>query len=190
MAKPTLSEQDFQDAAAMLSCEVAAIKAVCTVESPRGGFNPDDSPVTLFEGHIFYKYTNGKFASSNPSLCYPKWTTKFYGKSWQEEQARLQSAIALDRRAALLSASWGRFQIMGFNFALVGFTDLQKFINAMYQSEAAQLAAFCEYVRHNGLADELQRRDWAGFARGFNGADYAKNDYAGKLERAYRKNAV
>lgn len=182
-----LSEQNFQEAAARLQCEVAAIKAVCEVEAPRGGFNPDDTPVTLFEGHIFYKYTQGKFSQTNPTLCYPKWTREFYGKSWQAEQKRLQDAMALDRTAALMSASWGKFQVMGFNFSLVGFTQIQDFVNAMYESEAKQLDAFCGYVLHNHLADELQRKDWAGFAKGYNGSEYFKNDYDGKLSRAYAK---
>lgn len=190
MAKPTLTQEDFIAAAQKLGCEVAAIKAVCEVEAPRGGFNPDDTPVTLFEGHWFHRYTAGKFGASHPSVSYPKWTKAFYGKTWQQEQARLQLAMSLDRRAALMSASWGRFQIMGFNFAIVGFPDVQKFVNAMYKSEGEQLMAFCAYVKQTGIDDELRNRDWDGFAYRYNGTEYKKNDYAGKLARAYAKYSV
>ncbi len=61
MAKPTLTDQDFQDAANMLGCNVAAIKAVSEVESRQKGFYDNGEPVILFERHIFSKYTNHMF---------------------------------------------------------------------------------------------------------------------------------
>lgn len=183
--KPTLTDQDFRDAAAALGCEVAAIRAVCQVEAPKGGFNPDGTPATLFEGHKFYKYTAGKFAVKAPDLCFKVWTRAHYGKTWQQEQARLQRAMALDREAALKSASWGKFQIMGFNHFLVGYDTIQKFVTAMYQGEREQLLAFVRYVQTAGLAPALRRRDFAGFARGYNGPAYAHNDYHGKMAAAF-----
>ncbi|WP_114968554.1 N-acetylmuramidase family protein [Rhodoferax ferrireducens] len=183
--KPTLTDQDFTDAAAELVCEVAAIRAVCQVEAPKGGFNPDDSPATLFEGHKFYKYTAGRFAVQAPDLCFKVLTRAHYGKTWQQEQARLQRAMELDREAALKSASWGKFQIMGFNHAMVGFASVQAFVNAMYVGEREQLLAFVRYVQTAGLAPALRRRDWAAFAHGYNGPAYADNDYDGKMAKAF-----
>lgn len=185
--KPTLTEQDFQDAADQLGCEVAAIKAVCQVEAPRGGFNPDDTPVTLFEGHKFHKFTNGAFDGEAPDLSYPTWNRKHYGKNWQAEQDRLQRAMALDREAALKSASWGKFQIMGFNHESVGFPTIQGFVNAMYAGEREHLMAFVLFVLKNGLAPVLRRKDWANFARGYNGPGYAENRYDDKMAAAYAK---
>jgi len=187
--KEKLTEQDFIEAAKILCCEVAAIKAVAEVESgPRGGFCEDDFPVTLFEGHIFYRYTQGIFALNHPTICYPCWTTKFYGKTWQAERKRLDDAVKLDRRAALMSASWGRFQIMGFNFPVCNCTHIQQFVNLMCKSEAMQLDLFCQYIIHEYLDDELRERRWDDFARRYNGPAYQKHDYAGKLERAYKRN--
>ena len=183
--KPRLTEADFNAAAQALGCEVAAVKAVCEVEAPRGGFNPDNTPVTLFEGHKFYQYTAGRYAVQAPDLCFPKWTRQFYGKTWQQEQARLQRAMALDRDAALMSASWGKFQIMGFNHHVCGFDTAQAFTNAMYQSEGAQLQAFVRFVQTAGLALALKRQDWAGFAYGYNGPAYAENHYDTKLAAAF-----
>lgn len=183
--KPVLTEQDFIYAAVTLGCEVAAIKAVCEVEAPRGGFNPDGTPVTLFEGHKFHKFTNGEFDIEAPDLSYPTWTRRFYGKTWEAEQDRLQRAMALSRDAALRSASWGKFQIMGFNHEAAGFASIQEFVNAMYHSEGKQLQAFTMFVQHEGLAPALRRRDWAGFARRYNGAGYAENKYDVKMAAAY-----
>ena len=44
-------------------------------------------------------------------------------------------AAHLNRIAALKSASWGKFQLMGFNYKLCGFNSLQAFVNAMYKNE-------------------------------------------------------
>jgi len=186
----TLQEQDFTDAAEMLGCDAAAVRAVCQVEAPRGGFNPDGSPVTLFEGHKFYQFTRGEFAVQAPDLCFKTWTRQFYGKTWQAEQARLQRAMELDRPAALKSASWGKFQIMGFNHEMVGFAAVQDFVNAMYGGEREHLMAFVRFVKAAGLTPALRRGDWANFARGYNGPGYAENSYDTKLAAAYNQHKV
>lgn len=183
--KPILTTQDFQDAATALGCEVAAIQAVCQVEAPRGGFNPDGSPTTLFEGHKFYKYTDGRFAFKAPDLCFPVWTKKHYGRNWTEEQNRLSRAMALDQESAWMSASWGKFQIMGFNHHVVGFDTIGEFVTAMKKDEREHLMAFVKFVQKTGLVPSLRGKDWAGFARGYNGAGFAANAYDTKLATAY-----
>lgn len=183
--KMQLTEQNFARAAAVLAVEIAAIKAVAQVEAPRGGFNPDDSPTTLFEGHVFYRLTKGKWAASNPTLCYPHQTNQFYGKTWQEEQIRLKAARELDWTAATMAASWGKFQIMGFNYAACGFTSLTMFLASMMNSEGDQLDAFIGFMQSNHLAPFLQKKNWAGFAAHYNGSGYAINRYDVKLAAAY-----
>ena len=185
--KLSLTEQDFIAGAALLGCAVSAVKAVAEVEAPRGGFWPDDSPVTLFEGHWFHRFTNGIYDTSYHAISYSKWTRKWYGKTWREEQARLYAAVQLDRHAAYLSASWGKFQVMGFNFAIVGFATVESFVDAMKVSEGEHLKAFCAYVKHEFLDDELREHRWDDFARRYNGPEYQKNDYAGKLAKAYER---
>lgn len=185
--KPPLTVHDFDAAAEMLGCERAMIQAVAEVESRGSGFCPDDFPKTLFEGHIFFRYTDGLYATSHPTLCYKSWTTKFYGKTWQAERQRLADAIRLNRTAALMSASWGKFQIMGFNYALCGCVALQAFVNRMSKSEAEHLSLFCEYIISAGLDDELRDKNFDRFARLYNGPLYQKNEYPEKLVAAYAK---
>ena len=180
-----LTPQDFQDAALALGCDAASIQAVCQVEAPKGGFNPDGSPVTLFEGHKFYKYTDGRFNFKAPDLCFPVWTKKHYGRNWTEEQSRLGRAMALDQEAAWMSASWGKFQIMGFNHHVVGFDTIGEFVTAMKKGEREHLMAFVMFVQKTGLIPSLRSRDWVGFARGYNGAGFAANGYDVKLATAY-----
>lgn len=182
-----LTQQDFVRAAALIGCEPAAVAAVASIESSGGGFDPEGFPKTLFEGHWFYQLTKGKFAVSHPSLCYPKWTRQYYGKTWKLEKERLQAASALDRTAALQSASWGMFQIMGFNFSRCGFKTIQQFVNAMCKDEGTQLDVFIQYIINSGLADEMRDKRWADFARLYNGPAYAQNKYDVKLAQAYTK---
>lgn len=188
-----LTEEDFQDAARMLKCNVAAIKAVAEVESRGDGFLGDGSVKVLFEGHKFYKYTDGRFKQSHPTLCFPKWTREHYAKGpnaevrGQREFKRLEDAMALDRDAALMSASYGKFQIMGFNFPHCAFSTVVDFYEAMRRDEREHLLAFVNYIIDTSLDDELREHRWADLARRYNGPDYKKNRYDDKLAIAYAK---
>jgi hypothetical protein len=188
-----LTDSDYESAAKSLKCDVAAIKAVAEVESSGNGFLSDGRVKILFEGHQFYKFTKGAYAVSHPTICYKKWTTKFYTKGPNAdvrgagELARLEEAMALDRTAALLSASYGKFQIMGFNFAVAGFKTVDEFFEKMQISEGEHLNAFCNYIKANALDDLLRAHNWGGFALRYNGADFKKNQYDTKLAKAHKK---
>ena len=190
-----LTDPDYAAAAKLLKCDVVAIKAVAEVESSGDGFLSDGRVKILFEGHQFYKYTKGAYAVSHPTICYKKWTTKFYTKGANAdirgagELARLTKAMSLNKTAALLSASYGKFQIMGFNFAVSGFVTVDDFYQAMQVSEAEHLTAFCNYIKGNSIDDELRAHNWGGFAFRYNGPDYKKNQYDTKLAKAYKKYA-
>lgn len=194
MTRPPLSSADFARAAAQLAVPEAAVRAVCEVEAPQGGFDAAGLPRILFEGHHFARLTGGAYNSTHPTISYPAWVRTHYAKGSNAdarnagEHQRMARAAALNRDAALQSASWGRFQIMGSNHRLAGHATLQSFVNAMYDSEAAHLAAFCSFVRaHPAMHQALQAQDWAAFARAYNGPAYAKNQYDTKLAAAYSK---
>ena len=182
---PPLTEADYQQAAQKLGCEVAAVKAVAEVESgPHGAFLPSGDPVILFERHKFHQFTGGKYDQTNPGIS--NRTPGGYGPVSQQH-ARLQEAAALDPDAALMSCSWGRFQVMGFHWQDLGYPSLKDFVDGMYVSEANHLDAFVRYVDKNGLAQHLKNRNWAAFALGYNGKDYKINKYDDKLAAAYKK---
>lgn len=179
-----LSESDYQDAATKLAVEVAAIKAVAEVESGQhGAFLPTGEPVILFERHLFHRLTNGQFDHDHPGVSNP--IPGGYGKV-SEQHTRLQEAVALNRDAALKSASWGRFQVLGNNWQDLGYANLQEFVTAMY-SETGQLESFVRFIQHNGLVGALQNHNWGQFARRFNGPAFEKNDYDKKLAQAFTK---
>jgi hypothetical protein len=59
------TEADFEQAAALLKCDVAAIKAVAEVESSSNGFLSDGRVKILFEGHQNFKSWDSTFPSSD-----------------------------------------------------------------------------------------------------------------------------
>lgn len=101
---------------------------------------------------------------------------------------RLKEAYDLDNKAALQAASWGRFQVMGFNYAQSGFASVEAFVLAMMRSEYAHIEAFAGHIRKTpGLQAACQKKDWNGMAVGYNGSDDAKNK---KIKRKDWKNPV
>lgn len=190
-----ITEESFTVCAKDINCDIAAIKAVAEVESGGEGFLPNGKPTILFEPHIFWKQLKilgldvNLLIHTHPEykdILYPVWGTLPYG-SKVSQYDRLARASAINRQAALKSASWGKFQIMGFNYNLCNCVDLQSFINAMYKDEDSHLRLFTKYIKATNLDDELMHLDWAGFARGYNGASYTKNNYDKKLKAAYLK---
>jgi len=102
------------------------------------------------------------------------------------EHVRLAKAVAIDRECALQSASWGLFQIMGFHWKALGYASVQAFINDQYASEGKQLGTFVKFVQINpGMLAALRAKDWAKFAKLYNGPEYIKNNYHTKLALAY-----
>lgn len=179
-----MSDADYVRAAQLFGCEPAAIRAVAACESSGDGFLPDGRPKILFEAHVFSRLTWHKYDATNPHISSLKWDRSLYVGGEYEYQ-RLAEAYRLDKDAALQSASWGQFQIMGFNYRRCGFATVQDFVDAMQKSDAEQLTAFCNLIKSMGLDDELRRLDWVGFARGYNGPGFAINHYDSRLAKAY-----
>lgn len=190
MGRSTLKLADYQGAAAELGCEVEAVQAATQIEAPRGGFQADGQPVILFERHHFSRLTGGKYDKTHPDISNPK--RGGYGPS-SAQHGRLARAAALSRTAALKSASWGKFQIMGSNHAAAGHPTLQGFINAMYASEQTQLAAFVAFIKADSrLLKAIRANDWHTFAEIYNGAGQDSppgvvDDYDYRIGQAYKQ---
>ncbi len=188
-----LKESDFQEAADLLNVEIAAIKAVQEVETGgKGGFIASGMPAILFEGHVFWNELKKRGINpedhvlGNEDILYPKWTKDFY-KGGMGEYDRLNRAIAIHEEAANCSASWGMFQIMGFNYTPCGCKTISQFLIEMKKSEGTQLTLFVTFLRNNDWDKYLRQHDWAEFARHYNGPSYKENRYDEKLEHAYKK---
>ena len=184
-AGSALSQEGFSAATAMNGIESAALWAVLSVETSGCGFLPDRRPKILFERPIFSRLTNGQYDADDPDISAP--TAGGYGPSGASQYLRLQAAMQLNSEAALQSASWGLGQIMGENYATAGFPDVDTMVAAMVGSEDAQLSAMASFIKSNGMGPHLQNHDWAGFARLYNGPNYAANNYDGLLQHFYTR---
>lgn len=188
-ARP-LQPSDIAAAASKLGCEPAAVTAVLTCETGgKGGFLPDGSgrPKILFEAGHFGAMTKHQWDATYPDISITGTNWSLY-KGGAAEYDRLAEAVALDRTAALSSASWGLFQIMGSNATGpggLGYQDVETFVAMMADSEANQLDAFVRFCQANGLAPALADLNWARFARGYNGPLYQQNRYDTRLATAY-----
>ena len=198
-----IGNQDFADAAERLNVENAAIRAVTEVEAAGSGYVFRNHPKILFESHVF-----------NSQLRKLKIDTAAYNdhdilnSSWSEgskhyvggvgEYARLQKARRFKKNAGAIeaakivdaanaSASWGLFQIMGFNHKACGCEEVSDFVERMCASEGEQLNLFLAFIQSNNLLRYLQIKDWKGFAYRYNGPKYADNQYDIKLQKAYEK---
>ncbi|NEU10435.1 DUF3380 domain-containing protein [Flavihumibacter sp. R14] len=197
MEEKFLREQDMIDLANELGIELAAVKAVNSVESSGRGFTIDGRTKILFEGHVFWKQLVARninpedFVKGNENVLYPKWTKKHYvgGKA---EYDRLDKAIAISKskdvaEAAYASASYGLFQIMGFHYKSLGFDDIIAFVGTMKENEGEHLRVFARFVKANNLVGFLKDHQWAEFALRYNGKGFKANKYDEKLEKAYQK---
>ncbi|TCB49831.1 N-acetylmuramidase family protein [Acinetobacter sp. ANC 4779] len=191
MSKKLTIEQ-IQQQAEKLGIETAALQAIHEVECRGSGFNPDNTPVILFERHVMRQrlIANKRdfdlriMLIERPDLCNK--SSGAYGL-YSAQHGRLAAAAEYHRESALESCSWGIGQVMGYHWQFLGYTSLQAFINAMYKDEASQLDAMCRYITVNNLVNALKSKDWKAFALGYNGKSYAKNNYDIKLANAYKK---
>ena len=180
------------EAAKAAEIKPCALWAVRQVESAGNGYLPDGRLKILFEGHVFWEQLKRfgidpqKYARDNPEIVYPSGTKPHY-KTGAGEHERLEKAKSIHPEAALCSASWGAFQIMGFNHKLCGFDRVDQFVQKLQTGFPAQLEAVIAFLKTRRLDRHLKADppNWAAFAEGYNGKGYRRNDYDHKLQRAY-----
>lgn len=163
------------------------IHAVIDVEAAGSGFDGSGRPKMLFEPHVFFRNLSGadRAHAVQTGLAYASWRAGGYPK---DSYPRLVAAMAIDETAALKAASWGLGQILGENYVAAGYESPQQMVLAFVEGgESEHLAAMVRFIEANGLDDELRAHNWASFARGYNGAAYAKHGYHTKLAAAYAK---
>lgn len=182
-------------AAADLGASSAHVRTVCDVESNGAGFFNDGRVKILFERHHFLaalqtRYLPAKVAElqkANPDIIN---SVSGGYNSGVSEYLRFDRAWHIDPEAAIYATSFGLFQIMGFNFKFAGFADLKAFYMSMNQSETNHLNAFVSFnkkYRNGELQALLNKQDWPGYAKLYNGPKYAINNYDTKLANSFVK---
>ena len=187
-----LTNADFEKAGAELGVEAAAVHAVAhTEEGPTGGFGPDGRPTIRYELHVFSDKTAHAYDKLYP---YVSQRTLALSRPFHEggavrEWSNMYAAMMLrkEREKALESASWGRFQVMGLQYAFCGYASIDAFVADMHVSEARHLHVFLAYVRKAGLIGALKAKNWDAFALGYNGKAYKTNNYQIHMAQNYAR---
>lgn len=187
-----LTDTDITAAALDLGVEEPTIRAVIDVESSGKGFLPSGKPKILFEGHVFWKrlrahgFNPENYTQGNEDILYPEFTEEHY-VGGEGEYDRLEKASKIHLYAALESASWGKFQIMGYWWRKLNYKSIKEFVDRMNENEREHLNSFLRYVREFHLTNLLREREWSKFAFHYNGPAYTVNKYDTKLAQAYEK---
>jgi hypothetical protein len=186
-----LKQADLLNAAQRLDLPLACVMAVNYVESTGSGFLSNGAPVILFERHIMYRLVKASGISDAALAAlvsrYPSVINEtpggYMGGTAEHQRFKLASHINAD--TAIEATAFGLFQIMGQHWPVLDYESAATFAARMASSETAQLEAFVRFINVNpALNDALKRKQWAKFARLYNGPDYAKNLYDVRLARA------
>lgn len=182
----TLTDADFKRVADRLGVEVAAIKAVVLIEAGEKmeGFWAPGVPVVNFDRSMYNKY-GSKAASNkgNPSEKVPAGLKGYALKEWTE----LVNARKKTVDGANMGTFWGMFQIGGFNYKKCGCESVAEMVKLMSYSELEQLELFATFLINTGMVNDLKNKNWASFARKYNGSSYAKRGYHTRMANAYAK---
>lgn len=165
--------------------------AIREVEAKSDGFLMDRRPIILFERHKMYLYTSrlvGTAFADNMVRLHGDIINPERGgyQGYEAEYNRLDKAQGINKQAALMSASWGMFQIMGFNHKACGYMSIDQFISDMYRSEKDHLNAAVRFITgNNNLLMAARQRNHLRFAENYNGA--GQQGYDVKLRDADNK---
>ena len=181
-----ISKAEFDKVAKRLGVEVAAIKAVVAIEAGPGmkGFWAPGAPVVNFDASMYSRFKNKvENQKGNKSVKVPSGLSGPHQKAWQ----RLVNAMHNNEEGAMMGTFWGMFQIGGFNYKKCGCKSVKEFVKRMSESEDEQLELFATFIETSGMVKDLRARNWAGFARQYNGSSYASRGYHTKMASAYAK---
>jgi hypothetical protein len=186
-----------------LGVEPGAAVAVFAIESGGQAFGADGRTLIRFENHLFYNYWGknnlDKFNKFFTFDLGQRWT----GHKWRSDpknawidfhgiQARewdvFNFARSLDETAAMMSISMGAPQIMGFNYAVIGYASVQDMFNAFARSDRDQVLGFFDFIQGvlpgAGAVKTLQAKNFTQFATIYNGSGQATY-YGGLITNAY-----
>lgn len=189
-----LTAEDYKTIADELGVEAAAIRAVVEIETgkTRRGFHDTGLPIINFDLPVFRRTAArrgidlSKYQASHP-VVFAAPNIRKYGSQQKAQQARFDAAMSIDSITTIDSTFWGMFQIGGFNYKLCGTESREEFVELMKRSEYDQLRLFANYIRNTGLLKYLKAKNWAAFAKIYNGPSYASRGYHTRMAAAYRR---
>ncbi len=184
--------EEITQAACAAKINPAALLAVVEVESAGKFFarvNGRDEPLIRFECHYFdRRLSDDQRGIAREAGISSPIAGKVPNPRGQEERWNLlDRAAAFSRPAALESVSWGIGQIMGAHWKALGFASVEEMTELARSGAAGQIRLLILFLEKNGLIPLLNARDWAAFARRYNGPGYRRFAYDSKLAIAYAR---
>lgn len=184
--------KQIEKIAKRLDIEPAALLAVAEVESAGAAtwnVRGKSLPAIRFEGHYFYRLLKGKQRASAVAagLAKPKAGAVKNPTSYSARYALLDRAVAINEAVAYESTSWGLGQVMGAHWKKLGFASAAALVAMAKSGVAGQVEIMARFIEKFGLKDELRSKNWAAFAKQYNGPAYLKNRYDTKMAAAYRR---
>lgn len=186
-----LKDEDYKKAATRLNVPELAIRVFGAVESQGVGFLRNGKAKILFERHRMFFYlgqSKGKDFANAQVKKTPNLVNSLSGgyKGNEAEYTRLSLAMNIHKDSALMSTSWGQFQIMGENWKNLGYTSIQEFVDQQQISESLQMEAFLRFIEWKpGLLAALQKQDWHTVFTLYNGKNYKKFGYQAKFQKEW-----
>ena len=172
--------------AGKVGIDVSLAVAVVAIESGGRGTAADGRMIIRFENHIFWWQWGEAHPDAFNSLFSFRSDVTWQGHKyrlgpnaqWKDghtsqdaEWEAFGVARSLDDRAAKLSISMGLGQIMGFNFAAIGYASVEAMFDAMSSDERLHVLGLFSFIQNKpGLVAALQRNDLVAFALGYNGS--------------------
>jgi N-acetylmuramidase/Putative peptidoglycan binding domain len=189
-SKETISE--IQIVAREEGLEPAALLAIAEVESGGRAFAVVDGkkePLIRFEGHYFDRRLEGnaRDEARRKGLASPNMGAVKNPASQAARWRLLEQAMEIDRTAALGSVSWGIGQVMGSHWKDLGYASADALAGEARSGVAGQVRLMVRFLTANGLIETLKARDWAGFARRYNGPKYRVHRYDTRIAAAYAR---
>jgi hypothetical protein len=194
----------LEQAAMFLNVPVETALAVWMVEAGDLPFIRG-KPILRFECHKLWD----NWGKANPSKFNDHFRfgghASISGAPWTNHQARLKTGndwqifhgnqnaeyqvfeLAVElagMEAACMSASFGGPQILGSNFAALGYANAKELYSAFAESLAAQILGFFDFCRSKDIVHLLKEEDWQQFASVYNGPGQAMA-YADHINDAY-----
>lgn len=177
-----ITDAEISTLATRLGCSPKQLRAVAKVESGGSAYDRRGSPKILFERHLFHRYTGGRFGLS--PFNQPQ-SGGYNEDSWD----KLTRAACLDVGSAFAAASWGKFQVLGIHWDVLGYPSALELAYSTVIGEAAHYELLARYIEANSLKPAIAAlsthpADNVAFARKYNGPAFKKFAYDDKLAAA------
>jgi len=110
------------------------VHAFAEVEANGKGFDSKGRPKALFEPHVFYRNLKGaeRDEAVRQGLAYRSWRSGNYPR---DSYPRIQKAKRINPEAAMQATSWGRSQVLGENYEMLGYASAIDMVNAFCEDE-------------------------------------------------------